>query len=104
MSAVIGGFAILFGLFCVFSEGAWGMGLFALVVGALFVWAGWSQEDDNNIRHKSDYGNVAKCPFCGSTDVYAMTWDDKRDSVAFWGTASSKVGKRYHCDNCGKEW
>ena len=60
--------------------------------------------DDDNKRHSADYGRVARCPKCGSTKVYAMTYDDKRNSVAFWGAASSKIGKRYHCDDCNHEW
>lgn len=59
---------------------------------------------DTQERHTRDYGNVARCPKCSSTKVYAMTYDDKRASINFWGAASSKIGKRYHCDNCNYEW
>ena len=63
-----------------------------------------SIEADNRDRHRSQYGKVARCYHCGSTNVYRMNYDDKYKSIAFWGAASSKIGKMYHCDNCGREW
>ena len=81
-----------------------GIGVIALLLGVLFCWADIKSQQDDEIRHKNDYGKVNRCPKCGSTDVYGMTWDDKRNDVAFWGGASTKIGKRYHCDHCGFEW
>lgn len=98
----LGGLLFVFGLMGLFN--GFGGGVVFMGIGALLIWAGRAQESDNDIRHKNDYGKVTKCPFCGSDKVYLMTWDDKRESVSFWGAASSKFGKGFHCDNCGKEW
>lgn len=99
----IGGGIFALGLLMLFS-GEFLYGLIIMGVGALFVWAGASVEQDNQQRHHNDYGKVARCWKCGSTNVYHMTYDDKRDSIQFWGAASTKIGKTYHCDNCGNEW
>ena len=103
MMATIGAFGIIIGIGLMFS-GEFGIGLFLLAVGLFFVWGEAETTKDNRMRHENDYGKVARCYKCGSTDVYLMTYDDKRESIAFWGSASSKLGKRYHCDNCGNEW
>lgn len=102
MMGFIGVIAIIVGVAGLFED--FGLGCICIGVGIFFLWGEASTARDNQIRHEHDYGKVAECPFCGSLHVYAMTWDDKRDSVNFWGSASSKFGKRYHCDNCGKEW
>ena len=79
--------------------------IFLIIAFAAFLaWGCAGNQKDSEIRHKNDYGKVARCPKCGSTKVYAMTYDDKRMSISFWGAGSSKIGKRYHCDSCGFEW
>lgn len=104
MMGFIGGIALVIGVVGLFTEGAFGVGIICILVGAFFVWGAAETEKDNQLRHQNDYGKVARCYKCGSTNVYAMTYDDKRDSINFWGAASTKIGKRYHCDNCGNEW
>ena len=47
---------------------------------------------------------LSACPHCGHYKVREANWDDKRISVAFWGAASSKIGKSYICDHCGRMW
>ena len=103
MGSFIGVLGIIIGLVMLFSGSA-GAGLLLIVAGGFFVWCDMETTKDNQIRHENDYGKVARCPYCGSLQVYAMTYDDKRDSINFWGAASTKIGKRFHCDCCGKEW
>lgn len=99
----VGSFAIILGILSIFMDV--GAELLILIpIGLLLCWIGASIENEDQKRHQNDYGNVARCPKCGSTKVYGMTYDDKSASIAFWGAASSKIGKRFHCDNCGNEW
>lgn len=44
------------------------------------------------------------CPYCGHYKVRAAKWEDKQVSVAFWGIASSKIGKNYKCEFCKRMW
>ncbi|MBR5497410.1 MAG: hypothetical protein IKV76_05460 [Clostridia bacterium] len=57
------------------------------------------QSDPNEVR----YGTNA-CPYCGHYMVRFAEWEDKQMSVAFWGGASDKIGKKYKCDHCKKMW
>ena len=83
---------------------SFGFGAFLIIVGIISLAAAKQEVQDNQLRHQSDYGKVTRCIKCGSTKVYRMTYDDKRDSITFWGAASDKIGKTYHCDNCEHEW
>ena len=47
---------------------------------------------------------VHKCPTCGSPDLEKIGTASKVLDVAFWGFASGKVKKTFHCNNCGYEW
>lgn len=47
---------------------------------------------------------VPKCPTCGSPDLEKIGTASKVLDVAFWGFASGKVKKTFHCKNCGYEW
>ena len=44
------------------------------------------------------------CSHCGHYKVRYANYDDKRFSIAFWGGASDKMGKRYKCEYCGQMW
>ena len=44
------------------------------------------------------------CPYCGHYKVRYAKWEDKSVSIAFWGIASSKIGKDYKCEHCKKMW
>lgn len=48
--------------------------------------------------------HVPKCPTCGSPDIEKIGTASKVLDVAFWGFASGKVKKTFHCNNCGYEW
>ena len=45
-----------------------------------------------------------KCPTCGSPDLEKIGTASKVLDAAFWGFASGKVKKTFHCNNCGYEW
>lgn len=47
---------------------------------------------------------VPKCPTCGSPDLEKIGTASKVLDVAFWGFASGKAKKTFHCKNCGYEW
>lgn len=48
--------------------------------------------------------STSPCPRCGHYKVRHAKWEDKSMSVAFWGIASSTIGKNYKCEHCGRMW
>ena len=48
--------------------------------------------------------STSPCPYCGHYKVRYAKWEDKSMSVAFWGIASSKLGKNYKCEHCNRMW
>lgn len=99
--------SITIGFFVVFITGGFGKLSAPILIILFFILCisfTIASENEKSKRHISQYGKIAKCYHCGSTRVYRMNFDDKRASISFWGTASSKFGKTYHCDNCGREW
>lgn len=48
--------------------------------------------------------STESCPYCGHFKVRNAKWEDKQMSVAFWGVASSAIGKQYKCEHCNMMW
>lgn len=44
------------------------------------------------------------CPYCQSTNVSKIGTLGRMVSVGFWGLASGKVGKQWHCKKCGSDF
>lgn len=44
------------------------------------------------------------CPYCQSTNVSKIGTLGRMVSVGFWGLASGKVGKQWHCNKCGSDF
>lgn len=101
--AVAGMLGVLLGIVGAISSGEAAM-LILVPIGIILFFVGVGIENDDQTRHQRDYGKTCRCPKCNSDRVYFMTYDDKRSSIAFWGAASSKIGKCFHCDDCGYEW
>lgn len=56
------------------------------------------------LKEKEHPKYVPTCPTCGSPDLEKIGTASKVLDVAFWGFASGKVKKTFHCRNCGYEW
>jgi predicted RNA-binding Zn-ribbon protein involved in translation (DUF1610 family) len=48
--------------------------------------------------------STSPCPYCGHYKVRNAKWEDKSLSIAFWGVASSTIGKNYKCEHCNRMW
>ena len=44
------------------------------------------------------------CPYCQSTNVSKIGTLGRMASIGFWGLASGKVGKQWHCKKCGSDF
>lgn len=56
------------------------------------------------LEEKEHQKYTPRCPTCGSPDLEKIGTASKVLDVAFWGFASGKVKKTFHCNNCGYEW
>lgn len=48
--------------------------------------------------------NRVKCPYCQSEDVKKITTAGRAVSVGFFGLASQKIGKQWHCNKCKSDF
>lgn len=55
-----------------------------------------SQEQENS--------NVPTCPYCKSTNIKKISTSSRMLSTGFWGLGSGKVGKQWHCNQCGSDF
>lgn len=44
------------------------------------------------------------CPYCQSTRCSRISILGRMVSVEFWGFASNKLGKQWHCHDCGSNF
>ena len=44
------------------------------------------------------------CPYCSSTRCSKISILGRIVSVEFWGLASNKLGKQWHCNDCGSNF
>ena len=53
-----------------------------------------------------EYGssNSVKCPYCKSTNTKKIGVVSRSTSFGLFGFGSSKVGKQWHCNNCGSDF
>lgn len=45
-----------------------------------------------------------KCTYCGSTNIRKIGLLNRAISTELWGLGSKKIGKQFHCDNCGADF
>ena len=52
-------------------------------------------------RAEKQESNLVKCHYCGSTNVKKIGLLNRAISTELWGLGSKKIGKQFHCNNCG---
>lgn len=62
------------------------------------------RERQQNFDRSHGNPQLIKCPYCQSTSCNKIGTVKRSLSVALLGIASSKIGKQWHCNNCGSEW
>lgn len=45
-----------------------------------------------------------KCTYCGSTNIRKIGLLNRAISIELWGLGSKKIGKQFHCNNCGADF
>ena len=59
-----------------------------------------------NIKTKQDLasGKRVVCPYCKSTNTEKISTVSRAVSVSLVGAASGKIGKQWHCKQCGSDF
>lgn len=50
------------------------------------------------------YIPVIKCPYCSSTNTSKISMVGRVVSTSLFGLGSKKVGKQWHCNQCGSDF
>ncbi len=67
-----------------------------------------SAEFDAKMEHGKavleEQSRRVKCIYCGSTNVKKIGLLNRAVSTELWGLGSKKIGKQFHCNNCGADF
>lgn len=61
-------------------------------------------EESINAIKQNHASNTLKCPYCESTKVTKISTVNRMVSTSMVGIASKKIGKQWHCNNCGSDF
>ena len=61
-------------------------------------------QEEKNKKFQESLPPTATCPYCKSTSTKKISGTSRWLSTGFWGIASSKVGKQWHCTKCGSDF
>lgn len=81
----------------------------------------YDNREKKEIQHANDFENysaalnhgkaileerdrVPKCTYCGSTNIKKIGLLNRAISTELLGLGSKKVGKQFHCNNCGADF
>ena len=60
---------------------------------------------NNNIKtFPTPPAPVVTCPYCHSTNTKKISQMSRMASIGFWGVFSKKIGKQWHCNECGSDF
>lgn len=59
---------------------------------------------DNLMEKVSESSPTIKCPYCNSTNTKKITTTGRMMSIGIFGFASKKMGKQWHCNQCGSDF
>lgn len=51
-----------------------------------------------------EQNRTVKCSYCGSSNIRKIGLFSRAVSTELWGLASKKIGKQFHCNNCGADF
>lgn len=62
-----------------------------------------SNNEKKNLQHFNST-IVVECPYCHSTKTVKISGLSRAASIGFWGIFSKKIGKQWHCEDCGSDF
>ena len=63
-----------------------------------------AQIEQNRRLYEIQNSNKVTCPYCSSANIGKITTVSRMVSTGLFGLGSKKIGKQYHCNNCGSDF
>ena len=63
-----------------------------------------AQMEQNRRLYEIQNSNKVTCPYCSSTNIRKISTVSRMVSTGLLGLGSKKIGKQYHCNNCGSDF
>lgn len=69
----------------------------------------WERDKyEKEYKHSTQQQNPPKpqitCPYCNSTNTKKISTVSRAGSILGFGILSKKIGKQWHCNNCGSDF
>ncbi len=64
----------------------------------------WKRIDQHTINKSTSISQIVECPYCKSNNTKKITATSRMISTSLFGLGSKKVGKQFHCNNCGADF
>lgn len=69
----------------------------------------WERDKyEKEYKHSTQQQNPPKlqvtCPYCNSTNTKKISTASRAGSILGFGILSKKIGKQWHCNNCGSDF
>lgn len=62
------------------------------------------EEPEEKFSYNFSTEPIITCPYCTSTNTKKLDFIDRGLSFYILGFASKKIGKQWHCNNCGSDF
>lgn len=64
----------------------------------------WKRINQHTINNNTSASQIVKCQYCHSTNTKKISTTSRVISTSLFGLGSKKVGKQFHCNNCGADF
>lgn len=60
--------------------------------------------NNENFNNQINATPTIECPYCHSTNTHKLSTISRGTSILMLGLVSGKIGKQWHCDDCGSDF
>lgn len=64
----------------------------------------WKRINQHTINYNTSSSQIVECQYCHSTNTKKISTTSRVISTSLFGLGSKKVGKQFHCNNCGADF
>lgn len=64
----------------------------------------WKRINQHTINNNTSASQIVECLYCHSTNTKKISTTSRVISTSLFGLGSKKMGKQFHCNNCGADF